>query len=37
MTIDPITRQVIRNALRAAAGEMQTSLIKTAHVRRRMI
>lgn len=31
MTIDPITRQVIRNALRAAAGEMQTSLIKTAH------
>ncbi|NVD43376.1 hydantoinase B/oxoprolinase family protein [Ensifer sp. HO-A22] len=31
MSIDPITRQVIRNALRAAAGEMQTSLIKTAH------
>jgi N-methylhydantoinase B len=29
--IDPITRQVIRNALRAAAGEMQASLVKTAH------
>ncbi|MEM7535562.1 MAG: hydantoinase B/oxoprolinase family protein [Chloroflexota bacterium] len=30
-SIDPITTQVIRNALRAAAQEMQTSLIKTAH------
>lgn len=30
-TVDPITRQVIRNALRSAAGEMQTSLVKTAH------
>jgi N-methylhydantoinase B len=29
--IDPITRQVIRNAARAAALEMQTTLIKTAH------
>lgn len=29
--VDPITIQVIRNALRAAAQEMQTSLIKTAH------
>jgi len=29
--IDPITIQVIRNALRAAAQEMQTSLVKTAH------
>lgn len=29
--VDPITRQVIRNALRAAAGEMQASLVKTAH------
>lgn len=28
---DPITRQVIRNAARAAALEMQTTLIKTAH------
>ncbi|MGY8794114.1 MAG: hydantoinase B/oxoprolinase family protein, partial [Woeseiales bacterium] len=28
---DPITRQVIRNAARAAAAEMQTTLIKTAH------
>ncbi|MCH7822884.1 MAG: hydantoinase B/oxoprolinase family protein [Proteobacteria bacterium] len=29
--IDPIIRQVIRNAARAAALEMQTTLIKTAH------
>lgn len=29
--VDPITRQVIRNALRSAAEEMQASLIKTAH------
>jgi N-methylhydantoinase B len=29
--VDPITRQVIRNALRSAAGEMQISLIQTAH------
>lgn len=29
--VDPITRQVIRNALRAAAAEMQTSLVQTAH------
>ena len=29
--VDPITRQVIRNAIRSAAGEMQTSLVKTAH------
>ncbi len=29
--VDPITRQVIRNALRAAATEMQASLVKTAH------
>ena len=29
--VDPITIQVIRNALRAAAQEMQISLIKTAH------
>ncbi len=29
--LDPITRQVIRNALIAAAREMQTTLIKTAH------
>jgi len=29
--VDPITRQVIRNALRSAAGEMQASLVKTAH------
>lgn len=29
--LDPITRQVIRNALIAAAKEMQTTLIKTAH------
>lgn len=29
--VDPITRQVIRNALRSAAGEMQSSLVKTAH------
>lgn len=29
--IDPITRQVIRNAARTAALEMQTTLIKTAH------
>jgi N-methylhydantoinase B len=29
--VDPITVQVIRNALKAAAEEMQTSLIKTAH------
>lgn len=29
--VDPITRQVIRNAARAAALEMQTTLIKTAH------
>ncbi len=29
--IDPITIQVIRNALRAAADEMQISLIRTAH------
>ena len=31
MTVDPITKQVIRNALRAAAREMQTSLVQTAH------
>ena len=30
-TVDPITVQVIRNALRAAAEEMQTTLVKTAH------
>jgi N-methylhydantoinase B len=30
-SVDPITRQVIRNALRSAAGEMQTSLVQTAH------
>ena len=30
-TVDPITIQVIRNALRAAAEEMQATLIKTAH------
>lgn len=30
-SVDPITRQVIRNALRSAAGEMQTNLVKTAH------
>ena len=30
-TIDPITRQVIRNALVATAKEMQTTLVKTAH------
>ena len=29
--LDPITKQVIRNATRAAAAEMQTTLIKTAH------
>ena len=29
--VDPITIQVIRNALRAAAEEMQATLIKTAH------
>ena len=29
--LDPITKQVIRNATRAAATEMQTTLIKTAH------
>lgn len=29
--VDPITRQVIRNSLKAAAAEMQTALIKTAH------
>ena len=29
--VDPITIQVIRNALRAAAEEMQTTLVKTAH------
>jgi N-methylhydantoinase B len=29
--IDPITLQVIRNALKAAAEEMQISLVKTAH------
>lgn len=29
--VDPITMQVIRNALVAAAQEMQTSLVKTAH------
>ena len=29
--IDPITTQVIRNALVAAAKEMQTTLVKTAH------
>jgi N-methylhydantoinase B len=29
--VDPITIQVIRNALRAAAEEMQITLIKTAH------
>ncbi|MBM4424183.1 MAG: hydantoinase B/oxoprolinase family protein [Chloroflexi bacterium] len=29
--IDPITTQVIRNALKAAADEMQISLVKTAH------
>jgi N-methylhydantoinase B len=29
--VDPITIQVIRNALRAAAQEMQISLIRTAH------
>ena len=29
--IDPITLQVIRSALRSAAGEMQLSLMKTAH------
>lgn len=31
MSVDPITRQVIRNALTAAAKEMQTTLVKTAH------
>ena len=31
MSVDPITRQVIRNALGAAAKEMQTTLVKTAH------
>ncbi len=31
MSIDPITRQVIRNALVATAKEMQTTLVKTAH------
>ena len=31
MSVDPITRQVIRNALGAAAREMQTALVKTAH------
>jgi N-methylhydantoinase B len=30
-TIDPITTRVIRNALRAAADEMQVSLVRTAH------
>ena len=30
-TVDPITTQVIRNALKAAADEMMISLIKTAH------
>lgn len=30
-TVDPITVQVIRNALKAAADEMQISLIRTAH------
>lgn len=30
-TVDPITIQVIRNALKAAADEMQISLVKTAH------
>jgi N-methylhydantoinase B len=30
-SVDPITRQVIRNALKSAAGEMQTSLVQTAH------
>jgi N-methylhydantoinase B len=29
--LDPITIQVIRNALKAAAAEMQTTLVKTAH------
>lgn len=29
--VDPITTQVIRNALRAAADEMQISLVRTAH------
>jgi len=29
--VDPITTQVIRNALKAAADEMMISLIKTAH------
>ena len=29
--VDPITRQVIRNALKAAAAEMQAALVKTAH------
>ncbi len=31
MQIDPITLQVIRNALKAAADEMQIALVKTAH------
>lgn len=31
MSVDPITRQVIRNALGATAREMQTALVKTAH------
>ena len=31
MSVDPITRQVIRNALGAAAKEMQAVLVKTAH------
>lgn len=31
MSIDPITLQVIRNALKAAADEMQIALVKTAH------
>lgn len=31
MSVDPITRQVIRNALGAAAREMQAALVKTAH------
>lgn len=31
MSTDPITLQVIRNALKAAADEMQLALVKTAH------
>lgn len=31
MSTDPITLQVIRNALKAAADEMQIALVKTAH------